>query len=68
VNKARIQVGPTLDAKLVKLARDDARRFNKCFDGIIDTGLRILFTKKAPEREQWYQNLPGKTRGRKVYL
>ncbi len=63
---AKLAFNVNVSAGWVKLARQDAKRFNKPMDGIGEAALRYLFSLKAAEREKFYALVPNKIRGRKV--
>lgn len=64
--EARLRLQAWVKAPNLRLAKRDAKRFNKTIDSVVDTLLQDFFLMKQDEREKFYKRLPNKTLGRPV--
>lgn len=60
------QLNTRLPSPTVVQIRKDARRSGRAVDTIVTLAVVMLLRKKMAEREKLYNQLPAKTRGRKV--
>lgn len=51
---------------MVKAVKDDARKFNKSADAIVQAALNHLFMLKQDERRPFYSKVPDKIFGRPI--
>ena len=59
-------IGIRLPPWMVKSIRDDAKRFNKSADAIVQAALNHLLLYKQDERKPFYSKVPDKIYGRPI--
>jgi predicted DNA-binding protein len=60
------QIGVRLPPWMVKAIKDDAKKFGKSMDTIVQAALNHLFRYKQEERKPFYSKVPDKIFGRPI--